>query len=378
VKRPHVVATVLGAVALAACAVLPTPPPIAPPTTPLATIAASATTEPKSTAIAATTTPTAVPPSATPTITPTPAPVARQLTSGGCCVQPAWSPDGQEVWYLDRPSEAAPSGLWGVSAEGGEPRFITDKLGIYSPDRALFAYPQAGQTFIEQAADGTRWTVPANGRAISFSPDGTRIAWQVASSSINFDRRSVEIWVANVDGSAARRVAAISGGGLGDWLPDGQRLLVSGRDSGDRVSFFATVNVDDGSLVTVLEAPNLRGGQVSPGGGWLAYQVAFSGDATQNGLWVLPLAGGAPLRLSVFGALRWRSEGQLLVIPLEPGQAQRLVEIDAATGTARDLTDPAVTPLRIAGGDWALSPEGRRVVYVSADDHNLWLLELPE
>jgi hypothetical protein len=70
----------------------------------------------------------------------------------------------------------------------------------------------------------------------------------------------------------------------------------------------------------------------------------------------------------------------LLVIPVEWDSTAgfRVVEIDAATGTQRPLTDPAVTPLPIGGGDWALSPDGRRIVFVSSEDRNLWLLELPE
>lgn len=372
-RAPLRLAALAMALSLAACAAPPEVTPAAP--------AATSTATASGTPVPPTATATPVPPTATPTptITPTPAPVLRQLTSGGCCVQPAWSPDGAEVWYLDRPNETAPSGIWAIPAAGGEPRFVTDKLGIYSPDRALFAYPRAGQTFIEQVADGTRWTVPAGGRAISFSPDGTRIAWQAASSSVNFDRRSVQIWVAQVDGSSARTVTSIVGGSLGDWLPDGRQVLVSGRDGGDRVSFVATLNVDDGSLVTIIEVPSLRGAQLSRGGGWLAYQIAFSGDPTQDGLWVMPLAGSPPVKLPLFGAYRWRSEGVVLMIPLEPGApAQRLVEIDAATGAVRDLTDPAVTPLRVAGGDWALSADGGRIVFVAAADHNLWLLELPE
>ena len=361
---------------LASCS----PRPTATPTVPGPTLTVTASTTPIPPTASATLPPTATPTNtATPTITPTPTPALIQLTTGGCCVQPSWSPDGREVWYLDRPNDASPSGLWGVSVNGGEPHFVTDKLGIYSPDRSLFAYPLGGQTYIERVSDGERWVVPAGGRAISFSPDGTQISWQVASSTINFDRRAVQMWIANVDGGAARAVANLAGGGLGDWLPDGVHVLVSGRDSGDRVGFIATLNVADGTLATIIEAPNLRGAQASPGGGWLIYQIAFSGEPVRDGLWVIPVAGGEPRKLDLYGAYRWRSEGRLLLIPLEPGApAQRLVEIDAATGLSRPLTDPAVTPLRIAGGDWALSPDGTHIVFVAAADHNLWLLELPD
>jgi Tol biopolymer transport system component len=43
----------------------------------------------------------------------------------------------------------------------------------------------------------------------------------------------------------------------------------------------------------------------------------------------------------------------------------------------RALTDPALTPFRVAGGDWSPSPDGNRVVFVSADDHNLWVMDVP-
>jgi Tol biopolymer transport system component len=302
----------------------------------------------------------------------------RRLTTGGCCVQPGWSPDGSEVWYIDRPSETGPGGLWAVPVGGGEPRFVTAQLGLYSPDRALFAYPEGNVTYIERVT-GERWIVPSGGRAIQFSPDATRIAWQVASSSVNFDRRLVEVRIANVDGSEARVAATLRGGGLLDWLPDGRHLLVSYRDEADRSSTVALLNLADGSLTPLVEAAQLRGAALSPAAGWLAYQVTFSGDPTADGLWLMALGSGAPRRLEVYGAYRWRGEGRLLVIPLEPGEpAQRVVEAEAATGATRSLTDPNVTPLRIAGGDWALSPDGRNLAFVSADDHNLWVLELGE
>ena len=68
----------------------------------------------------------------------------------------------------------------------------------------------------------------------------------------------------------------------------------------------------------------------------------------------------------------------MIVIPLELGaQANRVVRVDAATGDERALTNPTTTPLRILGGDWALAPDGRRIAFVSRDDRNIWLIELP-
>lgn len=284
------------------------------------------------------------------------------------------------MWFIDRPNESSPSGVWGVNVSGGGPQFITDRVGVYSPDQSLVAYPEGGQTYVEQIG-GERWRiVNAAGRAVSFSPDSRSILWQAASSSENFDRRVVEVWMANLDGSKSRVVARLIGGGVSGWFPDGQRLLVSGRETLSDDPFLAALNLADGSLTVVARGPRLRGGTLSPEGGWVAYQITFSGDPAQDGLWVARTDGSGARRLEVFGAYRWRSEGKLLLIPLDANAGAagfRLLEVDAASGAARALTDPAVTPFRVAGGDWSVSPDGSRVVFVSAGDHNLWVIDLP-
>jgi dipeptidyl aminopeptidase/acylaminoacyl peptidase len=386
-KRPlppgQLLAASLLAVLLTACAGAPASPSPA---------GAATNTAPAAATLSATATPLPLPtgtataaPSETPTATSTPPPLPRPLTTGGCCVQPSWSPDGRQVWYLDRPDAASPSGLWGVSVDGGPPQFITDRLGLYSPDRALMAYPEGGQTIIERLATGERWVAPSAGRAVSFSPDGQLIAWSIASSSVNFDRRQVEVWAARVDGSEARVAARLQGGGFSGWLPDSQHLLISGRDEDQaaagspEVQYIGVLSLADGGVQKVVSSKNLRGTSLSPEGGWLLYTIAFSGDPAVDGQWVVPLGGGEPRRLELYGAIRWRSEGKLLMIPLEWGgeAGLRVVEIDAATGAVRALTDPAQTPLPIGGGDWALSPDGQRLAFVSAEDRNIWVLDLP-
>ncbi|MGQ0603199.1 MAG: TolB family protein [Anaerolineales bacterium] len=319
----------------------------------------------------------------TPEPTPTPTPALRQLTASGCCVQPFFSPDGSQVWFIDKPSAAQPGGVWGVSVAaglaGGEPQLITERIGALSHDGSLMTFPEAGQTIVERVATRERWSVPAAGRAIAFSPDATQIAWQVASSTENFDRRLVEIWVANVDGANARAVANIIGGGLGGWFPDSARLLITSRDSADSEPYLAALNVTDGARTIIATGLNIRGVVISTNGNWVAYTISFSGDAARDGLWVARADGSEGKRLPLFGAYRWRTDDRLLVIPLEATTgSHRLVEVFASDGAiTRTLTDPRQRPFRIAGGDWALSPDGNRIAFVNAADRNLWLLELP-
>jgi Tol biopolymer transport system component len=283
------------------------------------------------------------------------------------------------VWFIDKPSDTQPSGLWGVSVAGGEPRFVTDRLGMLSNDGALIAYPEAGRTMVERVETGERWSVPAEGRAIAFSPDGAQIAWQTASSTANFDRRIVDVWVANVDGGNPRSVASLIGGGLSGWLPDGARLLVTGRDSGEAEPFLATLNLNDGTRTLITTGLNIRAVTVSPGGNWIAYTISFSGDAARDGLWVARTDGSGGSRVPWFGAYRWRADDRLVIIPLETGTAsQRVVEVQAGVADeGRPLTDPRRLPFRVLAGDWSLSPDGNSLVFVSAADRNIWLLELP-
>ncbi|MGH2523743.1 MAG: TolB family protein, partial [Anaerolineales bacterium] len=156
---------------------------------------------------------------------------------------------------------------------------------------------------------------------------------------------------------------------------------ISGREAPEADPFLAALTLSDGGLTPIAQSKRLRGGSISPGGGWVAYQVTFSGDPAQDGLWVARSDGSASRKLEFFGAYRWRAEGRLLVIPLETtgGSAgsRRFVEVEVSAGEMRAITDPALTPIHIAGGDWALSPDGARVAFVSADDHNIWVLELP-
>src|SRR5690606_11789329 len=138
-------------------------------------------------------------------------PTLRPLTTGGCCVQPFWAPDGQHVLFIDKPDEVSPVGLWAVdtSRPGAEPELYTSRLGTYAGNMAFLVELTSATTTIERVADGARWTVPAGGRSISISPGHKYIAWQESNTNIAWERRTSEIWVANLDGSDPHIVTTV-------------------------------------------------------------------------------------------------------------------------------------------------------------------------
>ena len=146
--------------------------------------------------------------------------------------------------------------------------------------------------------------------------------------------------------------------------------------------------MDTGERVELARAERLRGTSPSPSGGWVLYYITFDDDPTRNGLWLVRTDGSGQRQLpdALFGSYQWRGcadgctaeEDRLLIVPFQPDAAQHeLWEVTPATGDARRLTDPAVTPFKIANGDWRVAPDGRHIAYVEARDRNVWVLPLP-
>ncbi len=308
-------------------------------------------------------------------------PALRQLTTGGCCTQPFWSPDGQQVLFIDKPASDAVVGIWGVDAAQTDPtpQLVTERIAFYTEDWTYLIDLGEDTTVIERLADGARWTVPAGGRPVYISPGRKRIAWQVSNGEVPFERRTAQVWVADLDGSNARLVAELPRGSFSGWISD-EVLLLSSRASLDsREHVLYTLSLTSGHTTELARAERLRGGTLSPGGDWLAYVIAMDEDPAQNGLWLVRTDGSARRRLDreLFGAYRWRDAHRLLIVPLQPEAAfHELWELDAETDETRRLTDPGVAPFKIANGDWAVSPDGRQVAFVESQDRNIWVLRL--
>jgi Tol biopolymer transport system component len=320
-------------------------------------------------------------PEPTATITPTPTPELRQLTTGGCCVMPAWSPDSKQVLFIDKPSTRSEAGVYAVDIDRPQEPKLSGPVGIYSPDRSLVAYPVDVRTIVEKLSTGDRWVIPNNGQALEFSPDNRRVAWEAEAISGPYDERQNDIFMANYDGTDAVKVARVYGGGLVGWLPRSSNILFLGRPSlSTHDSTLTALDLRTNEAIDLVKAERISGVGVSRDGSWVAYYISFNSDAERNGIWVQRTDGAGARKLDVWGAYQWRDDSHLLAIPARttPDQAFEIWEIDAATGEKQKLTDAAVTPLNILNGDWRVSPDGKHVVFVNSADRNLWLLQLPE
>jgi murein DD-endopeptidase MepM/ murein hydrolase activator NlpD len=319
-------------------------------------------------------------PAAVPLAPPTAA--ARQLTGGACCTNFVWSADSAQIRFIDMPAASAPVGIWGVNVTQPQPQaeFVSDWLGLTSPDGRLIAYPDpAGDvTIIERLADGQTWRVDTQGRRPSFTPDSRQLLWTVFDEDAPGDTRPETVWQANADGSQARVILSAARTDVVAWLgPD--KLLLARQVAGSSDETLLFFSPGTGRQTELLTIPRPRGLTLSPNRHYLVYYNTFEGNPAQNGLWLLNLqaAAPAPQKLPFFGAYRWRNNQSLVYVPLDPAAAEHnFYEYNLATDDSRRLF-PNGTGLTIANNDWHVSPDGRKIAILAAngDDLNgIWLL----
>ncbi|HEY6042717.1 MAG TPA: hypothetical protein VIX58_11350 [Anaerolineae bacterium] len=339
----------------------------------------TATNEPTVTPIPA---PSSTPTREPPTPTPVP-PHAIQLTSGGCCIGPVWSPDSKRVLFVDRPGANAPAGLYSVDVEKplASPGLFTDVLGTYSRQYTYRAISENQQTTIERVADKKVWRIDNNGRNVTFSPDEKMIAWTVQEQEgILADRRS-DIYIANIDGTEPRKIlSGLVGGGFSGWFPNSAGFLYSWRESRtatERVT--SAYTLADNTTREVIRAERIGNTLLSPNGTWLVYTVTLAPNLASNGTFIVGTDGTMRRKLEFFGAMQWRDDNRLLYIPFreKADQSFQLFEYDVKQDKSQRLLDPAATPLFIEGGDWRVAPDGHALVLVSSQDHNLYVVNLP-
>jgi serine/threonine protein kinase/WD40 repeat protein len=214
---------------------------------------------------------------------------------------------------------------------------------------------------------------PASDTMPSFSPDGRWIAF----SSLR--ENSAGIFVMGRRGESIRRLTNV--GADPAWTPDGREIVYSTESGGDaevrRVpSELWAVNVDSGTRRRISEADAVQP-RMSPDGRFVAFWALpldkghsqFS--RSDRDVWVLPIAGGARVRITSGGSTNWNPawsrDGRFLYFASDRGGSMNIwrVPIHGETGGAAGEPVAMMAPALYAGV-MSVAADGS-VVYAAHD-----------
>lgn len=211
-----------------------------------------------------------------------------QLTHGEkSATQPAWSPDGRWIAFLS--ARSGKSNVWRIRVDGGEAEQLTDEKGEvsafrWSPDgkQIAFVMPDPKTEDEEKAerekrdarvvdeniklsrlyavaiqpdSQGKRTArrltpmdrnigAPFGGGDLSWSPDGTAIAFSHTTSPSPNDWPSADISVVDVATGAVRPLAATAAAESDPWFsPDGKWIAFAASDDPPTWGFTSRVHV---------------------------------------------------------------------------------------------------------------------------------------
>jgi len=218
------------------------------------------------------------------------------VTDGASSVSnPMWSADGSEILF--RGGWWADSGLWRISAGGGEPRraaVATRGLSeaTLNPEQRLllFSYEAGAADLWLQppcdCPDQARRVVSSTLHDFNarYSPDARRLAW-ISDRTGRF-----QVWVSGADGSSPRPLTRFADTMTGTprWSPDSRLIAFDSRPDGNSDIFVVPADGGDPQQFTISESADLTP-SFSADGRSIYFGSDRSGDFE---IWVKPLAGG--------------------------------------------------------------------------------------
>ncbi len=348
--------------------------------------------------------------------------------AGGHRRNPVWSPDSQWIYFVRGSEPTDEMDVWRIRPSGGSPERLTEHAV------ANFLAPISARTLLYVALAEDRsgpwlWALDVPSKvtrrvtsgldhytSVSASRDGRRVVATIANPTASLwtvpilDRlaedRDVQRYPVTTVRALAPRVGGTSlfflsalGTGYGLWRfhdgeaseiwkdpdrplseppavsPDGLRVAVVVRQQGRR--HLTVMSADGTNAQTLAPSIDIEG---APGAGTVDWSpdgasiVTGGRNAEGPGLFTIPVAGGAPVRLVAGPAVNpiWSPDGSLIVYagPFVIGQVELF-------GVRPDGTPVSLPPVRVRQGGYRFLPNGKSLVYLPlVRSLDFWLLDL--
>lgn len=292
-----------------------------------------------------------------------------------------WLKDGSGLLISASDEALTRNQVWLLSYPGGEARQITNDLGQYD----WLSVTASGKSFVAvqtntvnsifvgeagQEADDFKETASEVGplSPLVWTPDGKIIFRSTADGNSN-------LWIMEADGRGRRQLTAnaqVSDLGL-CASPDGKQVVFASWRSGKSKNLWRMA-ADGGDLAQLTDGEADAHPRCTPDGRWVVYQRGLHSYPT---LWKVPLAGGAPIRLTDFRAKRHAiSNDGSRISYFHMAEDKWCIGIISSDGEPmlQRLDVPAT--LRELVVHW--SPDDQGLFYISTVGNvgNVWLLPL--
>jgi Tol biopolymer transport system component/DNA-binding winged helix-turn-helix (wHTH) protein len=272
---------------------------------------------------------------------------------------PQWSYDGRSVIFSS--NRTGHPALWRVAldapdsavqiSEAGSPAWdpTVSRRGYRLAYERLLRSLSIWQMDISDSGDKRPYLIVSStsdtdqGPGPQFSPDGKKLAYMSDRSG------TMEIWIANRDGSNAFQLTAVGGAGTPRWSPDSQAVAFDATTTtGSKI---VTMNLHGGApQILTQDAFHNVCPSWSRDGKWIYFGSPRSGDWQ---VWKMPAGGGSPVQVTQHGgqAALESLDGKFLYYAKNPNAEPEIWRVPVGNGE-KDAGEEAPLPL-VRPGTWA-------------------------